>query len=216
MLAKIACRKLIFMVLVCGFAMGADIGSAAAASRAAQATKDLDPATAGMVRGPGIESQDIISMTDKMMRDMLQNPQIANAQRPPQVIVDEQYFINESSQRLNKALITDRLRVGLTRAANGRMTFVTRSYGSMVEDERERKRTGQGDEGTTGLAAKTASADYRLAGRISSLDSRDNSTGASQRYNQIVFEMVDLERGTIVWNGIYEFARGAVDDVTNQ
>jgi len=212
----ITSAKIVCLVLACGITMGANAPANAASRAKAQATQDLDPATAGMVRGPGIESQDIISMTDKMLRDMLQNPQLANAQRPPQVIVDEQYFTNESSQRLNKALITDRLRVNLTRAANGRMSFVTRSYGSMVEDERNRKRTGEGDEGTTGLAAKTASADYRLGGRISSLDSRDNKTGASQRYNQIIFEMIDLERGTIVWSGIYEFARGAVDDITNQ
>jgi hypothetical protein len=34
-----------------------------------------------------------------------------------------------------------------------------------------------------------------------------------QRYNQITFEMIDLERGTVAWSGIYEFARAAADDV---
>jgi hypothetical protein len=108
------------------------------------------------------------------------------------------------------------LRVGLTRAANGRMTFIARAQQSMVDEERNRKRTGQSDQGTTGLVTNIAGADFRLAGRISSLDSRDNKTGASQRYNQIVFEMIDLEKGTVVWSGLYEFARGAVDDITNQ
>ena len=45
------------------------------------------------------------------------------------------------------------------------------------------------------------------------MDSRNPSNGMVQRYNQIVFEMVDLERGTIVWSGIYEFARAAQDDI---
>ena len=179
MIARIAYRGLVCVALICGASLS---GVTWAAQRApAQATKDLDPATAGMVRGPGIESQDIISMTDKMMRDMLQNPQLVNPNKPTQIIVDEQYFTNESSQRLNKAIITDRLRVGLTRAANGRMSFVARAQQSMIDEERNRKRTGQSDQGTTGLATAVAGADFRLAGRISSLDSRDNKTGASQR-----------------------------------
>jgi penicillin-binding protein activator len=174
---------------------------------------ELDPGTRGPVAGVGIEGQDIVSMTDRMVRDMLASPALVGAQRPPQVIVDGEFFENESAQRLNKNAITDRLRVGLNRYSAGRMVFVGRHYAGMVAQERDLKRQGVVDQATTGLTKAQAGADYRLGGRITSIDSRNPANGMVQRYNQIVFEMVDLERGTIVWSGIYEFARAAQDDI---
>ena len=87
-----------------------------------------DVATSGLVRGTGIESQDIASMTDKMVRH----------------------------------------REGVT------------------------------DGGTTGLTEAVAGADYRLNGRIISLDAR-TADGIVERYMQIVFRMTDLENGIVVW-----------------
>jgi len=176
-------------------------------------TTYVDPSSAGPVRGVGIESQDIISMTDQMMRDMLTEPRLANAATPPHVIVDSEYFQNESSSRLNKNSITDRLRVSLNRASQGRMTFVGRNYADMVAKERDLKRQGIVDKATLPGARAQKGGDYRLGGRITSLDSRDPRTGTMQRYNQIIFEMVDLETAEIIWSGIYEFAKSAQDDI---
>lgn len=172
-----------------------------------------DPGTPGAVTGIGIEGQDIVGMTDQMMRDMLASPQLAAARTPPRVILDSQYFSNESSQRLNKNLIVDRLRIELQRAAAGRIMFVAREHADMVAMERDLKRGGQVDTATTGLTRAQAGADYRLGGRISSLDSRDRRNGTAQRYNQIVFELIDLESGMIVWSNLYEFNKAAQDDV---
>lgn len=175
--------------------------------------RDIPQGERGPVAGVGIEGSDIMAMTDRMMRDMLQSPILAGAAVPPQVIVDGEYFINESSQRINKNTIADRLRVNLNRASNGRMIFVARHNSDMVEQERALKRDGKVDVGTTGLTRAAAGGDYRLSGRISSVDAIDTASGMAQRYNQIIFEMVDLERGTIVWSNLYEFTRAAADDV---
>ena len=75
------------------------------------------------------------------------------------------------------------------------------------------KRSGTTDVGTTGLTKAQLGADYRLSGKINSLDSRNTKSGLVQRYTQISFEMTDLESGEIVWSGIYEFSRAAADDV---
>ena len=176
-------------------------------------TTYTDPTTLGPVKGVGIESQDIISMTDQMMRDMLTEPRLGNAARAPNVIIDAEYFVNESSSRLNRNTITDRLRVGLQRAAQGRMQFVGRHYANMVEAERKLKRQGVVDQGRNPTAQAQKGGDYRLGGRITSLDARDARSGMTSRYTQIVFEMADLETGEIVWSGIYEFAKAAADDV---
>ena len=37
--------------------------------------------------------------------------------------------------------------------------------------------------------------------------------GMIQRYNQVTFEMIDLETSEIVWTGMYNFARAGADDV---
>ncbi|MEO5693424.1 MAG: hypothetical protein ABIQ72_09895 [Usitatibacter sp.] len=187
--------------------------SACATSGGAQAPIDIDPSVRGPVAGVGIEGQDIISMTDRMMRDMLGSPELTRRPVTPRVIIDAEYFQNDSSQIINKNAITDRLRVNLNRASQGRMSFVGRQYAGMVAKERELKRQGVTDAGTTGLTRAQAGADFRLGGRIASVDSRNPKTGLQQRYTQITFSMVDLESGMLIWEGIYEFSRASADDI---
>lgn len=172
-----------------------------------------DVSSVGAVAGIGMESQDIASMTDQMLRDMLTSPELAGRSSAPRVIVDAEYFANEGSTRINKNMITDRLRIGLNRAAGGRMVFVGRHYSQMVATERDLKRDGQITQGTIGSAKAQAGADFRLGGRITTQDSVGASTGMASRYHLITFEMVDLETGIIVWSGMYEFKKSAQDDV---
>lgn len=180
---------------------------------AGRATVYEDTTTVGAVAGIGMESQDITSMTDQMVRDMLSNPMLAGRNPAPRVIIDAEYFRNESSSRLNKNMITDRLRIDLNRAANGRMLFVGRHFSDMVAKERDLKRQGMVTEGTIGTARAQAGADFRMGGRITTLDAVRASSGMASRFHQIVFEMVDLETGIIIWSGMYEFKKSAQDDI---
>jgi hypothetical protein len=175
--------------------------------------RDIDPTVRGPVAGVGIEGQDINSMSDRMVRDMLQSPLLANAATPPQVVVDSQYFTNESSQQIDKNIIVDRLNNDLNNSAHGRMVFVSREAAAMVAQERDLKRQGVTDSGTVGLARAQAGVDYRLVGRITSADQIDRTTGQTQRLTQISFQMIDMERSTIVWSGLYSIDRAAADDV---
>lgn len=173
----------------------------------------VDPGRQGPVSGVGIEGSDIVSMTDKMMRDILAEPVFRNTGKRPRVVIDAEYFKNESSQAINKKLITQRLMVNLNRAARDQMQFINRQNSAMVEAERNLKRAGVTDSGTTGLTRAVAGVDYRLSGIIASLDSRNIKSGMVQRMTQISFELTDLESGEIVWSNIYEFERAAADDV---
>src|SRR5690606_39819766 len=56
--------------------------------------------SSSIVQGIGIESQDIVAVTDRMMRDMLANQLLAGRSPAPRVIIDSQYFTNESSSRI--------------------------------------------------------------------------------------------------------------------
>lgn len=172
-----------------------------------------DIGSPGRVAGIGIESQDIVSMTDKMMRDMLATRALSGRQVPPRIIVDAEYFRNEGASRINKNLITDRLRSELNRAAAGRLIFVGRHYADMVEKEKMLKKEGVvGSEAGEG-SAKPHGADYRLGGRIATLDSLSPNTGQKSRFHQITFEVVDLGTGIIVWSNTYSFRKSAADDI---
>ncbi len=172
-----------------------------------------DPETEGRVSGVGIESQDVIAMTDEMMRDLLATGIVANRDTPPRIIIDNEYMRNESSTVINTNMLTDRLRVNLNRASEGRMVFVGRHFSDMVAHERDLKREGVVDSGTIRQTQAQAGADYRLGGRIMSLDAVDRSSQARSRYHQITFEMIDLELGTIVWSGMYEMRRSSQDNI---
>lgn len=175
--------------------------------------KQLDTNVAGPVSGIGIENQDIVAMTDQMMRDILASPVLASRPVAPRVVIDSKYFRNQGSQAINRDLITQRLSISLMRSSAGRITFVTRANVKMVQEERDLKEHGVVDAGTASAGADISGADYRLQGAISTLDSRSARTGLMQRFNQISFELVDLQTGQIVWGNIYEFARSAADDV---
>lgn len=176
-------------------------------------TTYVSPASPGPVQGVGIESQDIVSMTDKMVRDIMANPFWVSQSQAPRVIMDSRYFSNESTNPINKKIITDRLRIELNRAASGRMSFVGRHYANMVEHERHLRNQGIVDQGNRAQPAQTLGGDYRLGGRITSRDAVSPTSGTRERFTQIAFEMVDLRNGAIVWGGIYEFRKAATEDV---
>lgn len=194
-----------------------------AAAGPAQAQKKLKPQASGTVYrdvtspsavgGIGAESQDIVSMADAMVRDLLQQPQIMNAATPPRIIVDSKYFRNESSEIIDKSLITDKIRTSLLRAAQGRMRFIGREYAEAVELERDLKDAGRVDVGTTGRTKAQAGADYRLVGRIGTRDAIDTRTGVTSRYSVYTFELLDMEYGELIWSNNFEFKKENRDDV---
>lgn len=196
--------------------VGAVAGPAVSAPKIkpkASATVYKDVTSPDSVKGIGTESQDIVAMADAMMRDLLTVPELMNRPTPPRVIVDSKFFRNESSEIIDKSLITDRIRVNLNRSAQGRMRFIGREYAAVVEAERELKDSGKVDVGTTGRTRAQAGADYRLVGRIGTRDAIDTRTGTASRFSQYTFEIIDLEYGDIIWSNLYEFKKENRDDV---
>lgn len=189
-------------------------GAAQAGKRDGQGAVDLDPAGRGVVTGTGIETRDIVAMADRLVRDLLQRPDFVSSPKPPRIIVDSSRLINKSSQRLDTDMISDQLRAQLMRAAAGRLRFVSRESIQDVQDERELKREGQTDVATRGMTRATLGSDFKLTGRITSQDARNNSTGAMQRGMQVIFEMIDLETSESVYiSEPYMILRASRDDV---
>lgn len=207
-------NSLVAIVAASLFTAGcATTSTAAIRNTAGAATIYNDVQEGGGVQGIGIQSQDIVSMTDEMMRDMLNTAAIVNRETPPRIIIDENDFRNESTSRLNKRIITERLKVQLNRNSGGRMIFVGRQYTGAIEAERAMKRDGVVDGGTIRTTQATAGGDFLLGGTIMSQDAVQQGTGMTSRTHTIIFEMIDLELGTIIWTGLYEFGKTAQDDV---
>ncbi len=186
--------------------------SACATPDAGKPVTYQDVNSTGVVAGVGVESQDVTAVTDAMVKDILATPEVVKRSQAARVILDAAYFENESSQRINKNLLVDRLRINLQRAAQGKLQFVSRESADMVAQERDMKRQGTTDAGTLKQAKATAGADYRLIGRINSLDARSAQSGSVERYTQITFELIDLETSLSIWSNLYEFKKGGQDD----
>lgn len=190
------------------------VSPAQAANKRGTQALELDPNGRGAFSGVGIESRDIDAMADQVLRELMSRPELVSAVAAPRIVVDSEAFRNDSSQRIDRDMITGALRASLNRAANGRIRFISREAMALVMRERELKRTGIADIGTRGLTRAVAGLDYQLIGKMSSLDTRDTKSGLVQRRTQIVFELVDLETGELPWTSQpYVILRAAGDDV---
>ncbi len=205
---------LLTLLTITLFAVGCHSYETRVVNAPGRQTRYFDPSTTGPVAGVGIESQDVNSMTDKMVRSMLSNPILAGQPVPPRIIVESSYFQNQGSSRINLNMITDAIRHGLIEYAQGRLRFISSESTLMVEQERAIKNQGVTDSGTLASQShKVLGVDYILRGRITTLDSVQTNTGMTSRYHQIVFEMIDSNTREIVWGGTYKFGKAGADDV---
>src|ERR1041384_7394416 len=101
----------------------------------------MRPDERGFVAGTGIESQDLVAVTDKMVRSILGIPQIANAQGAPRVVLDP--VKNETRFPINKDIFLTRIRVELNKRAAGKVIFLARENMAALEHERALKQSGQ-------------------------------------------------------------------------
>ena len=111
-------------------------------------------------------------MCDRMMRDILANPfWVTSPDAPsPRLIIDDRYFKHDGASDINLHMITDRMRVALNRAANGRLIFLARELAGAVEQERMLKREGVVSHGAATGSDLPLGADYMLCGNITTLD----------------------------------------------
>lgn len=200
------------VVAMAGLAMGSP--ALAKPNQKGTQAMELDPNGRGAISGIGIESRDIDSISDRVVRDLIARPDIVSNGKPPRVVVDSEKFRNDSTQRIDRNMITDALRASLNRSAAGRIRFISRESMDIIMRERELKRSGVADTGTRGMTQGIAGLDYQMIGKMTSLDNRDSKTGLMQRRTQIIFELVDMETGEIPWTSEpYVILRAAGDDV---
>lgn len=159
----------------------------------------------GFVAGTGIESQDLVAVTDKMARGILNVPQIRDAAMPPVVLLDP--VVNDTRFPINKDMFLSRIRVLLNSKATGRVTFVARDRMAALEKERELKQNGQ----VTGSpVTEFKGGDYFLTGNLQGLSTK-NSKGISD-YVLYTFQLIDAHTSAIVWEDYAEIKKQGLED----
>jgi len=166
-----------------------------------------------LIRGLGIESKDVVKMSKKMVRDILQYPIFIHAEITPSIIIDDKRFLNESNQIINTSMLLDRLRIELMRASLGKLKFVSRENMDLAMNEKKLEMQGytEREDSSDGLAVSGAK--YRMVGKITSLSTASNNSGIKSNYYQFTFEIIDLDNSDSVWGNIYEIKKYGADDV---
>ncbi|PYJ06878.1 MAG: penicillin-binding protein activator LpoB, partial [Verrucomicrobia bacterium] len=102
---------------------------------------EMRPDERGFVAGTGIESQDIVTVADKMPRELIGVPEIANARTTPRIVLLP--VKNESRFPINKDIFLEEIMSLLNERSNGKVRFLARDRMVDLERERELKQTGQ-------------------------------------------------------------------------
>ena len=95
----------------------------------------------GFVAGLGIESQDLVTIAEKMARGILGAEQIANAEGKPNIVLEP--IVNKTRFPISKDIFLTRIRVALTSQAKNKMNFLSRDRIDALEKERDLKLAGE-------------------------------------------------------------------------
>ena len=162
----------------------------------------------GFVAGTGVESQDLVTVTDKMARSILAIPEIANAQATPRIALDP--VVNDTRFPLNKDIFNDRIRIELNKHSLGKVRFLARDRMKALERERDLKQGGQVTASADPNVTEFRGADYFLTGKLSGMTTK-TSSGTSD-YVLYSFQLIDARTSEIVWEDSAEIKKQGLED----
>ena len=162
----------------------------------------------GFVAGTGVESQDLVAVTEKMARSILGIPQIANAVIPPVVVLDP--VENKTRFPINKDIFLTRIRTQLNSKSAGKVTFLARDRMAALEKERNLKREGAVTAGSDPHVQEFLGANYFLTGSLEGMSTRTKA-GTSD-YILYAFQLIDARTSVIVWEDSAEIKKQGLED----
>jgi PBP1b-binding outer membrane lipoprotein LpoB len=168
----------------------------------------MRPDEQGFVAGTGVESQDLVAVTDKMARSVLAIPQIASAATPPIVVLDP--VNNETRFPINKDIFLTRIRSELNSKCRGKVTFLARDRMAALEKERNLKREGAITSSSDANVQEFKGADYFLTGSLQGLSTRTKA-GTSD-YILYAFQLIDARTSAIIWEDNAEIKKQGLED----
>ena len=169
----------------------------------------MKPDEQGFVAGTGIESQDLVAVTDKMARSVLNTAEIKNfAGGPPRVALLP--VNNETRFAINKDIFLTRIRVQLNSKANGQVRFLAREALADLEKERQLKREGSLTSTTNPNVQEFKGADFFLTGKLSGLTTK--AKAGTSDYILYSFQLIDARTSDILWEDSAEVKKQGLED----
>jgi PBP1b-binding outer membrane lipoprotein LpoB len=168
----------------------------------------VSPDQPGFVTGTGIESQDLVAVTDKMARGILSVPQIAQAKTPPHIVLEP--VTNNTRFPIDKDIFLTRIRTELNSKSDGRVRFLDREMMAALQHERELQQEGQVVAPAGGTATQLQGADFFLTGKLDGLTTQ-NAEGTSD-YVLYSFRLTDARTSEIVWEDSTEIKKQGLED----
>jgi PBP1b-binding outer membrane lipoprotein LpoB len=196
-----------FIVLALA-AMAAGCASSGVRNPSGVPVTQMRPDEQGFVAGTGVESQDLVAVTDKMARSILSIPQIANAQGTPRIVLDP--VKNDTRFPINKDIFLTRIRAQLNSKAQGKVIFLARDRMDTLEHERALKESGQVTSSSDPGVTEFKGADFFLTGSLQGLTTR-TSAGTSD-YILYAFQLIDARTSDIIWEDSAEIKKQGLED----
>ena len=162
----------------------------------------------GFVAGTGIESQDLVAVTDKMARSILAVREITQAKTPPRIVI--QPLENKTRFPINKDIFLTRIRSELNSKAQGRVRFLAREQMAALQKERELKQTGQVTAASDPNVQEFKGADYFLTGSLEGMSTR--ATAGTSDYILYNFHLIDARTSEIIWEDSAEVKKQGLED----
>ena len=172
------------------------------------AVTEMRPDEKGFVQGTGMESQDLVAVTDKMARSIIGIPEISRAQTKPRIVLEP--VVNNTRFPINKDIFLTRIRTQLNSKAAGRVSFLDREMMKTLERERALKQSGQVTASSDPNVVEFRGADYFLTGKLEGLSTR-TSQGTSD-YVLYSFRLTDARTSEIVWEDSAEVKKQGLED----
>ena len=162
----------------------------------------------GFVAGTGVESQDLVAVTDKMARSILAIPEIQKAQGLPRVVLLP--VENQTRFAFNKDIFLDRIRAQLNSKAQGKVRFLARDRMDALEKEREMKRAGQLTSTSDPVVQEFKGADFFLTGKLSGMTTK--ARAGTSDYILYSFQLIDPRTSDIIWEDSAEIKKQGTED----
>ena len=154
------------LVLTCGLLVGC--ASSGVKNPSGIGVTEMRADERGFVAGTGMESQDLVAVTDKMARSVLSVPEIANAQGIPRIVLEP--VVNDTRFAINKDIFLTRIRTELNTNARNKVRFLAREQMKALERERDLKQSGAVTSNSDPNAVEFKGADFFLTGKLSGHD----------------------------------------------
>jgi hypothetical protein len=159
------------------------------------------PGVAQFVSGDtGLQSRDLVDMTDKLAADLLKIPQIAN--NPNKVVIQVTSIRNQTSTPWqNDQIYLARMRTLLAKYAGNEIAFTLPPQQlAQIQQETLGGSTGGFEQGSRGAAPTSGRLipQYALTGVFYDLPN------SATTYYLCEFQLVDIRTGQLIWDGKYE------------